>query len=135
MTSGSEIRKEWPTLDSEGKINRVISLYPRVQGNEKLANTVVKMLDTAILGIAETLPVQPVSPGSTGTNTRQQLKQPVYVPDPARKPSPAAVIHIKPTQEGQDYVEEKWSAKYKRSINCASPKGFSQRAHCAGRKK
>jgi len=35
----------------------------------------------------------------------------------------------------EDYVEEKWSQKYKRSINCASPKGFSQRAHCAGRKK
>jgi hypothetical protein len=35
----------------------------------------------------------------------------------------------------EDYIEEKWSAKYKSSINCANPKGFSQRAHCAGRKK
>jgi hypothetical protein len=35
----------------------------------------------------------------------------------------------------EDYLEEKWSQKYKRSINCASPKGFSQQAHCAGRKK
>ena len=32
-------------------------------------------------------------------------------------------------------VSEKWSAKYKRSINCSNPKGFSQKAHCAGRKK
>lgn len=32
-------------------------------------------------------------------------------------------------------VLEKWSEKYKRSINCANPKGFSQRAHCQGRKK
>jgi hypothetical protein len=32
-------------------------------------------------------------------------------------------------------VNEKWSAKYKSSINCASPKGFSQKAHCAGKKK
>ena len=30
---------------------------------------------------------------------------------------------------------EKWSAKYKKSINCSNPKGFSQKAHCAGRKK
>lgn len=37
--------------------------------------------------------------------------------------------------EGADYLEEKWSAKYKRSINCKNPRGFSQRAHCAGRKK
>jgi GNAT superfamily N-acetyltransferase len=30
---------------------------------------------------------------------------------------------------------EKWSKKYKSSIDCNNPKGFSQRAHCAGRKK
>ena len=35
----------------------------------------------------------------------------------------------------EDYIDEKWSQKYKRSINCANPKGFSQRAHCDGRKK
>jgi hypothetical protein len=28
-----------------------------------------------------------------------------------------------------------WSAEYKKSINCDNPKGFSQRAHCQGRKK
>ena len=32
-------------------------------------------------------------------------------------------------------VNEKWSEKYKKSINCKNPKGFSQRAHCQGRKK
>jgi hypothetical protein len=32
-------------------------------------------------------------------------------------------------------LEEKWSEKYKSSINCSHPKGFSQRAHCAGKKK
>jgi len=32
-------------------------------------------------------------------------------------------------------VFEKWSKKYKKSINCSNPKGFSQKAHCAGRKK
>jgi hypothetical protein len=37
--------------------------------------------------------------------------------------------------ENPDYIEEKWSQKYKRSINCNNPKGFSQKAHCAGRKK
>ena len=28
-----------------------------------------------------------------------------------------------------------WSNKYKKSIDCNNPKGFSQKAHCAGRKK
>ena len=32
--------------------------------------------------------------------------------------------------------KHKWSLKYKRSINCKHPKGFSQRQHCKyGRKK
>jgi hypothetical protein len=35
----------------------------------------------------------------------------------------------------RDYIEEGWSKKYKNSINCSNPKGFSQKAHCAGRKK
>ena len=32
-------------------------------------------------------------------------------------------------------VDEGWSDKYKKSINCDNPKGFSQRAHCQGKKK
>jgi len=31
--------------------------------------------------------------------------------------------------------QEEWSNKYKKSIDCSSPKGFSQRAHCAARRK
>jgi GH24 family phage-related lysozyme (muramidase) len=32
-------------------------------------------------------------------------------------------------------MAEEWSQKYKSSINCSHPKGFSQKAHCAGKKK
>lgn len=32
-------------------------------------------------------------------------------------------------------VSEDWSNKYKNSIDCNNPKGFSQRAHCQGKKK
>ena len=32
-------------------------------------------------------------------------------------------------------IDEKWMSKYKKSINCSNPKGFSQKAHCAGKKK
>jgi DNA replicative helicase MCM subunit Mcm2 (Cdc46/Mcm family) len=35
----------------------------------------------------------------------------------------------------KQFIDEKWSQKYKKSINCNNPKGFSQRAHCQGRKK
>jgi len=32
-------------------------------------------------------------------------------------------------------INEKWSQKYKNSIDCSNPKGFSQRAHCQGKVK
>jgi hypothetical protein len=47
----------------------------------------------------------------------------------------SAYVHEVGQILGVDQLNEKWSQKYKSSINCASPKGFSQRAHCAGRKK
>ena len=34
-----------------------------------------------------------------------------------------------------ELITENWSQKYKSSINCSHPKGFSQKAHCAGKKK
>jgi nicotinamide mononucleotide adenylyltransferase len=91
ITSATEIRTAWPTLNDRRKTALVMSLYPTTQRNPALAANVVKLLDTAIL------------------DNR--------------------------TNENADYIEEKWSQRYKRSINCASPRGFSQRAHCAGRKK
>lgn len=38
-------------------------------------------------------------------------------------------------ESSTDMLSEKWSAKYKKSIDCNNPKGFSQKAHCQGRKK
>ena len=36
---------------------------------------------------------------------------------------------------GANKVGGKWSMKYKRSIDCSKPKGFSQKQHCKyGRK-
>lgn len=43
--------------------------------------------------------------------------------------------NFKRISEQLETIKEKWSQKYKRSINCSNPKGFSQRAHCQGRKK
>ena len=48
MTSATEIRTAWPTLNEKRKTALVMSLYPRTQSNPKLANTVVKLLDAAI---------------------------------------------------------------------------------------
>jgi hypothetical protein len=37
--------------------------------------------------------------------------------------------------KASEFINEGWSQKYKNSINCSHPKGFSQKAHCAGKKK
>lgn len=34
-----------------------------------------------------------------------------------------------------ELLNEDWSQKYKNSIDCNNPKGFSQKAHCAGKEK
>ena len=48
MTSATEIRTAWPTLNRKRKTALVMSLYPKTQSNPELAQTVSKMLDTAI---------------------------------------------------------------------------------------
>ena len=47
----------------------------------------------------------------------------------------AYVAQVKQILGVPEELDEKWSQKYKSSINCANPKGFSQKAHCAGKKK
>ena len=37
--------------------------------------------------------------------------------------------------DNEEPLSERWSQKYKRSIDCSNPKGFSQSAHCQSRKK
>jgi hypothetical protein len=48
MTSATQIRGAWPTLNEKRKTALVMSLYPTTQKNPQLAATVVKLLDAAI---------------------------------------------------------------------------------------
>lgn len=53
------------------------------------------------------------------------------------KTSQAAVYraYINKMKRKTKEKNEGWSDEYKRSIDCNNPKGFSQKAHCAGKKK
>jgi hypothetical protein len=54
---------------------------------------------------------------------------PGYKPKSGKTPySPGSCVK-------EEDMEENWSQKYKSSIDCNNPKGFSQKAHCAGKKK
>ena len=48
MTSATQIRTAWPTLNEKRKTALVMSLYPATQKNPRLAATVVRLLDAAI---------------------------------------------------------------------------------------
>jgi hypothetical protein len=47
----------------------------------------------------------------------------------------ASEYHRTNEMKVSELITEKWTQKYKSSINCSHPKGFSQKAHCAGKKK
>lgn len=133
MTSATEIRSAWPQLNDRQKTALVMSLYPRTQTNRDLADNVVKMLDAVMNTVQENQgwaatyeeDLSPLSEYTTantqgaGGGLRASYQQ----------------RENQPMDESEDYLEEKWSQRYKRSINCANPRGFSQKAHCAGRKK
>lgn len=161
MTSATEIRGKWPSMTPEQKISLVNSLYPSTQGNDKLAAVTVKLLDAG-MGAKETAEESVeeaqdrIAPaGGLGSYTPDALKRSLVrslaeILEYLKVENYDGVFHllyrdpvfraklesIKNAQNiDEDYVEEKWSEKYKRSIDCDNPKGFSQRAHCAGRKK
>ena len=48
---------------------------------------------------------------------------------------PNKTVQVKWPTGQLNTVKEEWSQKYKSSINCSHPRGFSQKAHCAGKKK
>ena len=95
MKGASDIRAEWPGLDQQGKLDRVMSLYPKTQTNPRLAATVVKLLDTAIgseQGVAEV--INPMTANTSGAGAGMTASY------QARENQPVAERYI------QDYMEE-----------------------------
>jgi hypothetical protein len=80
-------------------------------------------------------------PSSTGEmgNLKSQFKKQTTRPsvtiggETIEATASGAAGAFEPPLEGE--MKEKWSEKYKKSIDCNNPRGFSQRAHCQGRKK
>lgn len=138
ITSATEIRTAWPTLTPKRKQAMVMSLYPKTKGNAKLVDTVIRMLDTAIIGqeqLNEFLPALGAVLGgelAAGAGAGMLGRATAGL---AGRAVGSSIANAFDSDDDEDYIEEKWSQKYKSSINCSNPKGFSQRAHCAGRKK
>jgi len=71
------------------------------------------------------------------TSKRDKRKYEKEIGDVLANDDKYIVMHKKSNRLKEDYSKlyEKWSEKYKKSIDCGNPKGFSQRAHCQGLKK
>ena len=77
---------------------------------------------------------------SSGKTHAHKIQAAVAMEQRARemgKTSQAAVYrkYINQMKKKTKEKNEGWSDKYKKSIDCNNPKGFSQKAHCAGKKK
>jgi hypothetical protein len=72
---------------------------------------------------------------SLGKKGRASAAQRKRREDPNPDRSGKAINVNTKKKANEEALDEKWSQKYKDSINCSNPKGFSQKAHCAGKKK
>jgi hypothetical protein len=69
------------------------------------------------------------------TSNKQEAKE-IAMDHLAEDPSYYSKLKKMENKEGNEKeIDEKWSQKYKNSIDCSNPKGFSQKAHCQGKAK
>jgi hypothetical protein len=93
MTSATQIRTAWPTLNEKRKTALVMSLYPVTQKNPKLAQTVVKLLDAAI-------GTEPVAEASLEDRLKKYVR-------PVVKTTPKIERTTNPAGRTTDHVEWK----------------------------
>jgi len=74
-------------------------------------------------------------PYGSGYEKVDEKCQKGYKTHPTRKTKKMFGKTYRNCVKAEEKTEEGWSQKYKKSIDCSNPKGFSQKAHCAGKKK
>ena len=137
------VKEDWNKVNKQDKTDglssKAVKAYRRENPGSKLQTAV-------------TTKPSKLKPGSKAAKRRKSFcarmsgnKGPMKKPN--GKPTPKALAlrrwNCESIEEMQQMIneaeqvikEQKWSKKYKDSINCSNPKGFSQKAHCAGKKK
>ncbi|MEY4571624.1 MAG: Prochlorococcus phage [Bacteroidota bacterium] len=64
----------------------------------------------------------------------EEIKNKLFKKNKGVMKTPIGKLYGATTSLEED-INEKWSQKYKDSIDCKNPKGFSQKAYCQGKKK
>jgi hypothetical protein len=122
-------RREDPNPERSGK---AINVNTKKKSNEGVAEG--SKTPTDWMGV----------PTKLAKNDKKPIKRPSgydeYIKQGAKQgfqDDPTNPLRKKVKEQGvaEDQLDEKWSQKYKDSINCSNPKGFSQKAHCQGKNK
>lgn len=77
MRSATEIRTAWPELNQRQKTALVMSLYPHTKLNPRLANTVVRMLDSAMGTEVSEQVTRQMSQGGLRASYQSKYNQPM----------------------------------------------------------
>lgn len=131
--SASEIRKEYIAGSSADRDSIIVDLYGEAYPEIR------DLFDRKLGAVEQTQQVMKEARAQLGTLTESVRGKLSTLLESIRKKEITVdafeQLDAPVIEENPDYIEEKWSQKYKRSIDCSNPQGFSQRAHCAGRKK
>ncbi len=147
MTSATEIRAAWPNLNEKRKTALVMSLYPATQKNPKLAVNVVKMLDTAMGVVDESvlgnlprpnkrnqfkslhrlrkqrgLDEQGVAEGSTETTQQQQVRAAITKGMEKWNQNGLATYQSQPAKRHY-FASSDWASGQLKGINSIDPDG------------
>jgi len=106
--------------------NAIQALQQNHEDFFKLAINMVDSFNSAVRELRTQLQVPPPSNGSFREAASSAFGN-------RYREIPDVIKYVK--EELAKVLQEEWSEKYKKSIDCNNPKGFSQRAHCQGRKK
>jgi hypothetical protein len=127
----------FPTMKYIGDNGKTIELYESsfIKKKDRSANSFINWIESKINSVSSTTPTS-----STKQVYNRILKSKKYNKRPYIKTHHKKTRHIKTRynknkRHNKAHKGGKWSRKYKSSINCSKPKGFSQRQYCKyGRK-
>jgi hypothetical protein len=117
----------------ERDIQRQQGLRPT--GPQRLMSELADMLHISVGQLTWLAQKIPGFPLAHGRHTSSQGNKGYYDLAAFKHWVVANKVREKIADSSKQGVAEEWSQKYKSSINCSHPKGFSQKAHCAGKKK
>jgi len=133
-------RNRWPKFDemmrngmqnylARGSVNDLVGFLNNASNDRRFQNAVLDTLaDTPDSGMGAFDDFQSVLASARMNMSRQNQESVLDKFDKLPLQERLRIIN-------ESDVLEKWSKKYKDSINCSNPKGFSQKAHCDGKKK